>query len=63
MNRNDVHNGEATLPTDPQEQSAIAAVLTDMDKEIAALEDKLAKVRAVKQGMMQVLLTGEVRLV
>jgi len=63
LNRNDVHNGEATLPTDPQEQSAIAAVLTDMDKEIAALEDKLAKVRAVKQGMMQVLLTGEVRLV
>ena len=45
------------------EQRAIAAVLSDMDGEIAALEDKLAKARAVKQGMMQVLLTGEIRLV
>jgi type I restriction enzyme S subunit len=48
-------------PTD--EQRAIAAVLSDMDAEIAALEDKLAKARAVKQGMMQVLLTGEIRLI
>jgi type I restriction enzyme, S subunit len=45
------------------EQRAIAAVLSDMDAEIAALEGKLAKVRAVKEGMMQMLLTGEVRLV
>jgi type I restriction enzyme S subunit len=45
------------------EQRAIAAVLSDMDAEIAALEDKLAKARDVKQGMMQVLLTGEIRLV
>jgi type I restriction enzyme S subunit len=48
---------------DINEQRAIAAVLTDMGAEIAALEGKLAKARAVKQGMMQVLLTGEVRLV
>ncbi len=34
-----------------------------MDAEVTALEDKLAKARAVKQGMMQVLLTGEIRLV
>lgn len=47
----------------PDEQRAIAAVLSDMDAEIAALEDKLAKARAVKQGMMQVLLTGEIRLI
>lgn len=47
----------------PPEQSAIAAVLTDMDAEIAAVEDKLAKARRVKQGMMQELLTGRVRLV
>jgi type I restriction enzyme S subunit len=45
------------------EQRAIATVLSDMDAEIAALQDKLAKVRAVKQGMMQVLLTGEIRLI
>jgi type I restriction enzyme S subunit len=51
------------LPTTLDEQRAIAAVLSDMDAEIAALEDKLAKARAVEQGMMQVLLTGEIRLV
>jgi len=44
------------------EQRAIATILSAMDAEIAALVEKLAKVRAVKQGMMQVLLTGEVRL-
>lgn len=46
-----------------EEQRAIATVISDMDAEIAALEEKLAKARALKQGMMQVLLTGEVRLV
>lgn len=45
-----------------EEQSAIAAVLSDMDSEIQALEAKLAKARLVKRGMMQELLTGRVRL-
>ena len=45
------------------EQTAIAAVLSDMDAEIAALERRRDKTRAVKQGMMQQLLTGRVRLV
>ena len=45
------------------EQTAIAAVLSDMDAEIAALEGKLAKAQQIKQGMMQELLTGRVRLV
>ncbi len=45
------------------EQTAIAAVLSDMDAEIAALEQRLAKTRALKQGMMQELLTGRTRLV
>jgi type I restriction enzyme S subunit len=45
------------------EQTAIAAVLSDMDAGIAALETKLAKARAIKQGMMQELLTGRIRLV
>ena len=44
------------------EQTAIAAVLSDMDAELAALEAKLAKARAIKQGMMQELLTGRIRL-
>ena len=45
------------------EQTAIAAILSDMDTEIAALEEKLAKARQLKQGMMQELLTGRIRLV
>ena len=45
------------------EQRAIAAVLSDMDAEIEALERRRDKVRAIKQGMMQELLTGRVRLV
>ena len=45
------------------EQEAIATILSDMDAEIAALEAKLAKVRQIKQGMMQELLTGRTRLV
>ncbi len=45
------------------EQTAIAAILSDMDEEIAALEAKLTKTRHVKQGMMQELLTGRIRLV
>jgi len=45
------------------EQTAIAATLSDMDAEVAALEEKLAKARMVKQGMMQELLTGRTRLV
>lgn len=46
-----------------EEQCAIATVLSDMDAEIAALERQCDKTRAVKQGMMQDLLTGRVRLV
>jgi type I restriction enzyme, S subunit len=45
------------------EQTAIAEILSDMDAEVAALEGKLSKARQVKQGMMQELLTGRVRLV
>jgi len=45
------------------EQTAIAAVLSDMDADLAALEQQRDKTRAVKQGMMQELLTGRIRLV
>ena len=45
------------------EQRAIANVLSEMDAEIVALEAKLAKARQIKQGMMQELLTGRIRLV
>ena len=45
------------------EQAAIAGILSDMDADIAALEEKLGKARQLKQGMMQELLTGKTRLV
>jgi type I restriction enzyme S subunit len=45
------------------EQTAIATVLSDMDAEIAALERRREKTCAIKQGMMQQLLTGRIRLV
>jgi len=48
---------------DIEEQTAIATLLSDMDAEIAAVEAKLAKARQIKQGMMQELLTGRIRLV
>lgn len=44
------------------EQTRIATILSDMDAEIESLEAQLAKARQIKQGMMQVLLTGKVRL-
>ncbi len=50
------------LPS-PSEQAAIATVLSDMDVELAALEARRDKTRALKQGMMQELLTGRTRLV
>ncbi len=50
-----------TLPP-IEEQQAIAQILSDMDKEIEALKTKLKKIKAIKKGMMQELLTGKIRL-
>lgn len=50
------------FPPSLDEQRAIAAVLSDMDAELAALEARRDKLRAVKQGMMRELLTGRTRL-
>lgn len=50
-------------PLDIQEQSAIANVLTTMDNEIESLEEERDKYIQVKEGMMQKLLTGQIRLV
>lgn len=50
------------LPPLP-EQAAIAEVLSEMDAELASLEQRREKTRALKQGMMQELLTGRTRLV
>ena len=56
-----MRNFEVRLPQ-VCEQRAIATVLSDMGTEITALERRWDKTRAIKQGMMQQLLTGRVRL-
>ena len=61
LNKNLVQEFRLPLPPLP-EQRAIATVLSDMDAEITALERRLDKTRAIKQGMMQQLLTGSIRL-
>ncbi|MGS3490904.1 restriction endonuclease subunit S [Klebsiella pneumoniae] len=62
LNRNDAHSFKVAIPSSLKEQTAIATVLSDMDAELVTLEKKLAKVRDIKQGMMQQLLTGRIRL-
>ena len=51
------------VPPTKEEQEAIAGILFDMDCDIHKLEEKLSKYQKVKQGMMEELLTGKVRLV
>lgn len=62
IGKRDISSISTSLPNEA-EQTAIATVLSDMDAEIAALERRRDKTRAIKQGMMQQLLTGRVRLV
>jgi type I restriction enzyme S subunit len=63
LSRRDILEQPLPLPPTSTEQTAIADILSDMDAEIAALEAKLAKARALRQGLMQELLTGRRRLV
>lgn len=58
----DILNGEIVLPK-IDEQNEIARILSDMDDEIAAMEQKLSKYKMLKQGMTQELLTGKIRLI
>ena len=51
------------IPTSKAEQTAIANILSDCDSEIAELEEKRDKYKEIKQGMMQQLLTGKIRLI
>lgn len=51
-----------TLPS-KEEQTAIATILSDMDADIQTLQQRLSKTRQIKQGMMQALLTGRIRLI
>jgi type I restriction enzyme S subunit len=62
LNKSEMYKIEINIPKSKTEQQAIATILSDMDAEIAALEQKRDKIRALKQGMMQELLTGKTRL-
>jgi type I restriction enzyme S subunit len=62
LNPSSIESLEFPIPLLP-EQTAIATVLSEMDAELAALEARRDKTRALKQGMMQELLTGRIRLV
>lgn len=62
LNASTVGNIEISLPSIP-EQTAIAEILSEMDAEIAALEARREKTRLLKEGMMQELLTGRIRLI
>lgn len=58
----DIEQIEIKLPS-LSEQEHIASILSDMDAEIETLEQKLTKAKQIKQGLMQELLTGRIRLV
>ncbi|RIJ26123.1 restriction endonuclease subunit S [Henriciella barbarensis] len=58
-----IEAAEVFVPETIEEQAAISCVFADMDTEIQALETRLDKARQVKEGMMQNLLTGRIRLV
>ena len=63
LSREDFEEFSVLIPSQLREQSAIANVLSDMDAAISALETRRAKTQAIKQGMMQELLTGKTRLI
>lgn len=63
INGKEYSNLPIYIPSSIDEQTRIATILSGMDAEIAVLETKLAKYRHIKQGMMQNLLTGRIRLV
>lgn len=58
----DLKNFEFKIPVDIEEQQAIAEVLTAMDEEIESLETEKAKMMQIREGAMDDLLTGRVRL-
>lgn len=63
INSEELKSINIVLPNSHEEQIAISNLLSDMDKEITTLEQRLAKTELIKQGMMQELLTGKTRLI
>ena len=62
INKTEFGQFEYMQPNELKEQNAIASILSDMDAEIQSLQGRLEKTKDIKQGMMQQLLTGKVRL-
>lgn len=62
VNRNDLHSELVSVPTDVNEQRAIASALSDVDALLLALNRLIVKKRDLKQATMQQLLTGQTRL-
>jgi type I restriction enzyme S subunit len=63
LNKSEMNKIEVRRPKEQPQQTAIAGVLTDMDAELAGLEQRREKTRDLKQAMMQELLTGKTKLV
>ena len=63
LNKSEMVKIDIPMPKEKEEQTRIAQILSDMDAEIEALEKKLEKYKMIKQGMMQNLLTGRIRLI
>ncbi len=63
INSDELKELKLSMPSDINEQLAIAYILSDMNKEINVLESQQNKTKSIKQGMMQELLTGRTRLV
>ncbi|NMC58074.1 MAG: restriction endonuclease subunit S [Candidatus Methanofastidiosa archaeon] len=63
LKKADVLNCPVPLPSTLEEQNHIATILSDLDIEIETIEEKLSKYKSLKQGLMQNLLTGKIRLI
>ncbi|ADV50572.1 restriction modification system DNA specificity domain protein [Cellulophaga algicola DSM 14237] len=63
INKSEFSEVKINIPLLKSEQTKIATILSDMDTEIESLEKQLSKYKQVKQGLMQNLLTGKIRLV
>ena len=63
LHNKDMGDFKIPLPKLEEEQTAIATILSEMDSDIQTLQQRLSKTRQIKQGMMQELLTGRIRLI
>lgn len=63
LNTELINNTIVDIPSSPKEQEAIAQILTDIDTELTTLQTRRTKTQALKQAMMQQLLTGQTRLI